>query len=670
MALPKMEHRSRCALKALMAALMLLAAALLFLRFAPLSDLSAFNSVSRCALDREGEILGCTLTPEDRLRVPTDPHDVDPLYLKMLLASEDRNFPYHPGVDPLALCRAALSDLRAGRIVSGGSTLAMQVSRMLTRKPRTVSAKISEIFSAVHLTLTEGRQGVLSMYLTLAPFGGNIEGLSAASVRWFGHLPDRLSPEEAALLVALPRAPELIRPDRHPEAARYYRADVLRLALERGIISKGVEQAAAAAPLPEKLLPFPRKDPGLTRAALRQTLETKTELTLDPRMQRILAEAAKRHREAHPKGILMSAVVIDNRSHEIAGWISGNQGETELALPLAVRSPGSALKPFAYALALEKGLVHPRTLVSDKGKLYGSWEPRNFSGSHQGELTLTQALVLSLNLPALEITERLSPEYLVMRLNSGKQRIQLPGDAPPSAAVILGGCGVSLWDLAALYTIYENQGMLYEPMLIKGAKAQNPVRLMSQKAAEQMRQMLRAMPAPEGFAPVPGLGYKTGTSHGSRDAWAAGSLGPYTAAVWSGRPDGTPCPGATGLHDAAPYLLQILTAAAGNEALKAESGSAQAFGAVPQAFRKIQDQERKLKIVFPPEGSKIAPDSLGGISIRTEGGACPCYLSVDGVAQPDPKRFVPKKSGKVLLIVTDSKGQSAGVRAEVVMAGK
>ncbi len=522
-------------------------------------DTALYDSSSRTASDSEGNILSYTLSQDGAIRFKTAPSDVDPLYIKMLLASEDKRFYSHPGIDPIALARAAISDIRAMGRVSGASTLAMQCARRLSGNERTLASKIKEALGALYLTAAHGREGVLAMHLTLAPFGGNTDGVRAASLRWFGHGPEHLSPAEAALLVALPRAPQRIRPDRHPERARRYRADVLRLALENGVISKDVCKAALEAPLPKAMRPIARGAAALGNHALSNSLKSDLELSVRPDVMRVLKEAGRVYDGSFDDGSLMAAVVLDAKSSRITGVLSSSdEAASQLCLPMRKRSPGSALKPFVYALASERLGVQPGTVLDDTPAVYGAYAPRNSSGTSLGPVTAAKALALSLNRPAVFLMEKTGHSYFLSRMNEGRERIFLPRGADPSLALALGGCSTTLMDLALMYNSLSSGGMIALPELEEGEEL-SLSRFLSKDAADAVSSMLRLTPPPKGFALPRRIFYKTGTSSGGRDALAIGSDGQNTAAVWCGRPDGRPVSGMTGMDRAAPVLFRILS---------------------------------------------------------------------------------------------------------------
>ncbi|MGN0908256.1 MAG: transglycosylase domain-containing protein [Succinivibrio sp.] len=626
-------------------------------------DTTLYDRSSRTVSDSEGNLLHYTISPDGDYRFKTAPGDVDPIYIKMLLASEDKRFYSHAGVDPIAIFRAAASNLQALGRVSGASTLAMQCARRLSGNERTLLSKAREALGAIYLTATRGREGVLAMHLTLAPFGGNTDGVRAASLRWFGHGPEHLSPAEAALLVALPRAPQRIRPDRHPERARRYRADVLRLALENGVISKDVCEAALAAPLPKAMRPVVRSAAGLGTYVLAHTARDDVRLSARPQVLRVLKEAGRVYSGNYGDGSVMAAVVVDAKGSAVTGLLgSSDERISQLCLPMRLRSPGSALKPFVYAIASERLGIKPGSVLDDAPAVYGGFAPRNSSGTSLGPVTAAQALSLSLNRPAVELLERTGPSYFLSRMNSGRERIFLPKGADPSLALALGGCSATLLDLALMYDSLSQGGMIALPELEAGHQAVRS-RFLSGEAAGDVRSMLRLTPAPYGYAKLGSVFYKTGTSSNSRDALAIGGDGSVTVAVWCGRPDGRPVAGMTGMDRAAPMLFRILSSL--NPSLSVGSPAGAATPAPPPALADGRGSQSPYpSISFPREGDLIAPDSSGRVRVIYACPKGPCHLSVNEHAV-DGDEFAPAGDGPVTITITDGAGHSRSVNATI-----
>lgn len=846
-------------------------------------DLSRFYDRSHSLYDKSGNIIYSSMNKDGYHRILTTQSQVDPLYIKMLIASEDERFYSHPGVDVISIGRALWSNITSGSIVSGASTIAMQVCRMLEPKERSIWSKAKEALGALYLTHYYGRDQILSLYLTLAPFGGNIEGVNAASYIYFNHSPKNLTPAEAALLVALPRSPEVIRPDRHPKSARYYRNEVLKKAVTDKIIKQDILVFATKEPIPNVRHALPQdayylgqsiftsklitpeikalreltariigkqvisseqdiqsshsakdnqdQSPTLDKAAnennsqelasakgntlgqdlsasaqgaqlvehnreqketINQVIEVQlsgasikpdqyeafnkaalqdglnkfvnvdssklgqghgnsqgqgqslgshsTEFerklkmlnslgplprelytTIDPRVQELLINAVEEYRHSflgEDKQDSLSIVVVDNDTFEVLGYV-GALG-TDISYvdsALALRSPGSALKPFAYALAFDQGLLHPNSILLDKGQIYDGYQPRNYDRQFYGELTAAKALQASLNLPAVEVMRAIGPDNFINMINNTKNDIDLydhsqelnsyvhgslvlPKQSKPSLSLVLGGCGISLFDLTQLYASLAHDGSS-APLRVLSAKrpssamvrkhnykyhfdAENKkektsVRTVGNKpersyqslkenhihyqtmvrpaAARATYDILQGTPAPFGFGNNyfslgPKVSYKTGTSYKNRDAWALGSSNNITVGVWTGRNDGSPSYQRTGFNHAAPILFKVITKLTSND------------------MRKKRIEDDVLLHARPPMAlSKIQVKQLGLVTKKEDG-----YQSYNANLTSDTKdnqvhKFGSKSTIEPLAIAfpTDNSRLSLGSSSEVLI---
>ena len=511
--------------------------------------------------DRHGALLRVYTVADGRWRLAVDPARVDPRFVEMLLAYEDRRFRDHAGVDPLALMRAAGQAIRHGRIVSGGSTLTMQVARLLEETGTGAwPGKLRQMRVALALERRLSKAQILGLYLTLAPYGGNIEGLRAASLAWLGKEPARLTAAQAALLVALPQSPVARRPDRAPETARAARDRVLTRLARQGVISAETAQAAASEPVPVQRIAFPALAPHLTdRAKAEEPTARRHDLTLDAALQRKLEDLAADALRGLGERLSIAILVADHATGEILASV-GSAGVTEetrqgfVDMATALRSPGSTLKPLVYALAFDRGLAHPETLIDDRPVAFGGYAPQNFDGLFRGEVRVAEALRLSLNVPVVHLTEALGPANLMAALTRAGVKTALPG-GQPGLAVALGGVGVTLEGLVQLYAGLAGDGQARPLLWRQGDALPDRQRIVSRSAAWQVAHVMAEMPPPPGAAGMR-LAYKTGTSYGHRDAWAVGFDGAHVAGVWIGRPDGTPVPGAFGGDLAAPVLFQ------------------------------------------------------------------------------------------------------------------
>ncbi|MFL6838202.1 MAG: penicillin-binding protein 1C, partial [Bradyrhizobium sp.] len=521
------------------------------------------KQVSTTIVDRNGKLLRAYAMADGRWRLPVDARTaVDPGYLKLLLAYEDRRFHSHGGVDPLALGRAAFQLITSGHIVSGGSTITMQLARLMEpRRERSVYAKLRQIVRAIELERQLTKDQILDLYLVLAPFGGNLEGVRAASIAYFGKEPKRLSLAESALLVALPQSPERRRLDRYPQAAHAARDRVLDRMVEEGIVSQEDALQAKAVPVPRMRKSIPILAPHSADQAIATVKDAPViRLTLDANLQNVLEALARDRAIAQGPNISVAIIAVDNESGDVLARVGSSDYFDErragqVDMTRAVRSPGSTLKPFIYGLAFEDGFVHPESLIDDRPIRFGSYAPENFDMTFQGTVPVRKALQLSLNVPAIALLDRVGASRLSSRLKQAGGNLVLLKDEAPGLAMGLGGVGVTLQDLAQLYAGLPRLGTtkpLREIMLAKDER--EPMRLMDQAAAWQVGNVLIGTPPPENGVHNR-IAFKTGTSYGYRDAWSIGFDGRITIGVWVGRPDGAPVPGLIGRTAAAPILF-------------------------------------------------------------------------------------------------------------------
>ena len=651
-------------------------------------DLSAISKPSTIAVDRDGKLLRAFTTPDGQWRLPVATADVDPRFIAMLQSYEDRRFASHNGVDWRALVRAGAQLVWHGRIVSGGSTLAMQVARLIEpREERTLSAKLRQIVRAQQIESTVGKDGVIALYLALAPYGGNVEGVRAASLAWFGKEPRRLSNGEMALLVALPQAPETRRPDRFAASARAARDRVLERAAKAGLIDRADAKAARAETVPQERKAFPAFAPHATEAALRATPDAPVlRLTLDHRLQAGLESAARDAAQKLGPKTSAAILVIDNATGEIRAHVGAADYLSEarsgaLDMTTALRSPGSALKPFIYALAFENGIAHPETILDDRPSRYGLYAPQNFDLTFQGAVTARVALQNSLNLPAIELLSEVGPAHFLARLRNAGAQIALPVEASPGLAVGLGGLGIRLSDLARLYSglarggavpdLIERQGLVQGPALRRIAE---PV------AAWYVTDILRGSPPPAN-AQAGRIAFKTGTSYGYRDAFAVGYDKRTTIAVWVGRPDNGAVPGLIGRQVAAPLLFEAFArlgvepefAPPPKNALIARTAQ------LPPPLRNLRKDVARtfaagnsagLKIAYPPNGARVdlglGQSNASALTLKAQGGVPPLTWMVNGapVGAPDLRRvsaWMPDGAGFARISVMDAKGAADSV---------
>ena len=639
---------------------------------------------SHVVLDHDGKLLRAYATSEGRWRLPASEKDVDPQFLKLLFAYEDNRFPAHHGVDVAALARAAVQFAASGHIVSGGSTITMQVARLLEpREHRSLGAKLRQITRALELEHALSKDQILALYLTLAPYGGNLEGVRAASLAYFGKEPRKLSLPEAALLVALPQSPELRRPDRFPDVARAARDRVLDRAAAAGVVPRDEIVRAKTSNVPRERKPLPVLAPHAADQVVAAEPDRRIHrLTIDAGLQKILQELALERARALGPQISVAILAVDNESGEVRARVGSadyfdERRAGQVDMTQALRSPGSTLKPFIYGMGFEDGLLHPETLVDDRPARYGSYTPENFDLTFQGTVTVRRALQMSLNVPAIAVLGKVGVSRLSARLTQTGAALVLPKGEAPGLAMGLGGVGVKLSDLAMLYTGLARMGSAVPLIERQGEVAQNPRRLLDSVAAWYVGNILIGAPPPDN-APPGRIAFKTGTSYGYRDAWAVGFDGRMTVGVWVGRPDGAPVPGLVGRAAAAPILFDAFARSGNAPAPLAHAPKGAVFAATNKLPPPLQHfssdgnlnaTSEPPRIMFPPDGARIELSkgaSHDPVALKITGGAAPLTVMVNGVplAAQGSRRtvfFEPDGPGFVRLTVMDARGATDSV---------
>lgn len=524
------------------------------------------DDMARVVLAQDGTPLWRFADHNGVWRYPVRIDQVSPYYLEALLGYEDRWFYQHPGINPVSIARAAWQNLSGGRVVSGGSTLSMQVARLLDPHPRTLPGKLRQVWRTAQLEWHLSKDEILTLYLNRAPFGGTLEGVAAASWAYLGKSPKNLSRAEAALLAVLPQAPSRLRPDRHPERAQAARDKILQRLQQ----FKVWPQAAITDALQERVWLAPRDEPSLAPLLARRLNTANStaviETTLDASLQRRLEELLLGWRARLPERTSAAIIVVEHGSMAVQAYlgsldIQDAQRFGHVDMIQAVRSPGSTLKPFLYGLALDEGLIHSESLLQDVPRHAGDYRPGNFSQGFSGPVAASQALSRSLNVPVVQLLEVYGPKRFAGELRNSGVPLLLPRGAEPNLALILGGVGTRLEDVVSGFSAFARQGKVAQ-LRFQPQQALQEKPLMSAGAAWIVRRILSGQrrPAIDPRAPLverAPLAWKTGTSYGFRDAWAVGVSSRYLIGVWIGRPDGTPVPGQFGLASATPLLLQV-----------------------------------------------------------------------------------------------------------------
>src|SRR5688572_1604324 len=550
-------------------------ATLIAIRHWPREPLAAQIPSSTAVLDREGRLLRLTLADDEQYRLWTPIEEVAPEFVEALLLHEDRYFYRHPGVNPLSLARGAYTTYTGGTR-SGGSTVTMQLARLRYRlDTRTVRGKLAQVARALELELKYSKHDLLEAHINLLPYGGNVQGVGTASLVYFGKPAARLGLSEALALVLVPQSParrmpesdepaELLRArerlyahwrETHPDDRQPYVPVPLRFARTSAL-------PFAAPHFTNLVVAGEHANPTAARPRLVTTLD----LPLQRLAERVVAGYV---RENAAFGIRNAAVlVVDHRDMSIRAMLGSADFASasihgQVNGTIAKRSPGSALKPFIYALAIDQGLIHPLTVLKDAPTSFGPFSPENFDGRFVGPVSATDALVRSRNVPAVALAARLrQPSFYQFLQSAGVSRMQ--SERHYGLALVLGGGEVTMEETATLYAMLAHRGVL-RPVryLTHDPRVEGP-RLLSEEASFMTLDMLEHNVRPhdttvraQGHVPA---AWKTGTSWGFRDAWAAGVFGPYVLVVWIGNFDGSSNPAFVGAEAAAPLFFRILDA--------------------------------------------------------------------------------------------------------------
>ena len=529
-------------------------------------------------------------------RYPVTFDEVSARYIDTLIAYEDRWFWIHPGVNPFALLRAALQNFSNGRLISGGSTLTMQLARILDPHQRSIAGKLKQIFRALQLEWHYSKSQILSFYLNRAPFGGPIEGVQAASFAYLSKPAKELSLAEAALLSVLPQSPSRYRPDRHPQRATKARNKVLDRLYSYGYITKEQLTDAKLEVVVPQLDARPMLAPILSQRLNSQfkkqfkekfkepfTKQFKTDnpeslstqqlpdtigivkTTINANLQSNLESLVAHYVQQLPAKSSVAVLVVNHHNLQVKAYLASADffsaerfGQVDMIK--ALRSPGSTLKPFLYAMALDEGLISSHSMLMDEELNVSGYTPQNFTQSFSGAVSMSEALQRSLNIPAIQVLQFLGPGLFHAKLENAGLKLHLPAAAKPNLSMILGGTGVRLEQLVSAYTAFSRAG--------KAGKlrysSESPIKesyLMSPGSAWIIRNILSQIQYRHSLSNVTDQGipiaWKTGTSYGFRDAWAIGMTADYTIGIWTGRPDGTPVPGYYGTQTAVPLLRMV-----------------------------------------------------------------------------------------------------------------
>ncbi|MGZ8407113.1 MAG: penicillin-binding protein 1C [Caulobacteraceae bacterium] len=639
---------------------------------------------SPVALDRNGAWLRALPVEDGKWRIRADLARTDKTFLTRLIALEDARFAQHPGVDAAAVFRATATAAVRGRIVSGASTLSMQTARLLEPRPRNIGSKLIEMIRSVQIEARLTKPQILAMYLTLAPYGGNLEGVRAASLAYFGQEPETLTPGQQALLIALPQSPEARRPDRHPEAARAARDLVLTRLVLAGVLSESDAAEARAEPIPDRA-PFPALAWHVAGEAARRAdpLQASVVTTLDAALQARVEKLAAAVARAQGPETTVAVLVVETKTRAVRAAVGSGGLDRPggwIDMTRALRSPGSTLKPFIYGMAFDDGVLAPDTQMEDAPRRFSDYQPENFDKVFHGKVTAREALMYSLNVPAVAALNKLGPEAFQARLEASGARLVRAKSQTREAglALALGGEGITLRDLALLYAALADGGTAKPLAWTQADAKQRPGqighRILRADAATKVLDILRETPAPAGRMPAaltrrgPGLAYKTGTSYGFRDAVSAGVAPDHVIVVWIGRADGGARGGITGRDAALPLLFDVADAIGAKEAAPRAIAPRRA----PQALTQMRDVGDGPRLIFPPDRATVQVDALGpksrGLVLAARGEGITWY--VDGAPlAPEPETgkvlWRPDAPGFFKLEAVDAQGRRVSARVRI-----
>lgn len=647
--------------------------------------------LSGVVMDRRGAVLRVFPVDDGKWRMQAHLDAIDPDFIEALLTYEDKRFMSHGGVDFAALTRAAGSLASAGKVVSGGSTITMQAARLLEPRPRNVVSKIIESFRAWQLERRLSKEQILELYLTMAPYGGNLEGVRAASWAYFGREPDNLSPDQIAMLIALPQSPEARRPDLHPQAAIVARERVLMRLASENVFAKDLAKESAEYPAPKRrdfpTVAWHASEEALGRAKSPDNIRT----TLDLNLQKEIEDLSKRAAGPAREGVQVAIMVVDIGNREVRAVAGSSNRATAggwIDLTNRPRSPGSTLKPFIYGLAFDDGVAAPDTRIADAPRRFSSYRPDNFDRTFRGDVTVAQALQHSLNVPAVSALDAVGAQRFAAALAFAGADLSMPltGDDDAGLAIALGGAGLTVRELALLYSALGDRGRALplnwleaETEAAKTAKTP-ATQIMSAQSARQIVDILAAAPAPAGRMPAqltqeaPVIAAKTGTSYGFRDAWAAGTGNGYAVVVWIGRADSAPRPGVTGRDAALPVLFEvydmisrIMPRRQSGPSLRDEDNGDHA---PPSALARFERENVPPEILFPPDGAEVWKDGDHTSFVLSAEGRGKLAWYVDGrplgrnVAGDTVWR--PQGAGFYVVSVVDDGGLTARARVRIM----
>lgn len=533
----------------------------------PLPDKVEYATV---ITDDKGEVIHAFLTSDQQWRMKTELEEISPLLRKTIIEKEDKYFYYHPGFNPLAVLRAATKNMLGLKRTSGASTITMQVARALEPKRRTYFNKLVEMFRAVQLELKYSKDEILQLYLNLAPYGGNIQGVKAASLLYFKKNPDHLSLAEITALSIIPNRPSSLVPGKSNALIVQERNRWLLKFKEDGLFTDKEIKDALAEPLTATRGAVPQYLPHLSWQLKRQyaqpLIKTHINMHLQSRVEQLAYDYINTLRLQNIRNA--AVVVINNQTHRVVGYIgSSNFKDTtdggQVNGAAAIRQPGSTLKPLLYGMCIDEGLLTPKTIISDVAVSYSGYAPENYDRKFNGAVSMEYALEHSLNIPAVKSLKALGKDAFVNKLAAANFKRIKKDQRKLGLSVVLGGCGATLEELTALYSSFASNGWYQAPSYIQSDSAAPKQKILSEAAAFIINETLSKVNRPDfplnwqSTEHLPKIAWKTGTSYGRKDAWSIGYNKKYTVGVWVGNFSAQGVPELSGAQIATPLLFRI-----------------------------------------------------------------------------------------------------------------
>lgn len=533
----------------------------------PLSTQVDFSPV---VTDRNGEILYSFLNDDDKWRLYLEEDKISDDLKQTILFKEDKYFYYHFGVNPIAIGRALFNNITQNKRTSGASTITMQVVRLLEPRPRTYGSKLIEIFRSLQLEWMLSKDEILQLYLNLVPYGGNIEGVQSAAVLYFNKQANNLSLAEITALSVIPNRPSSLKIGEHNEELLAVRNKWLKKMEKADLFPQESIHDALEEPLEASRLESPKfaphfsyrmqnayPDMDVVRTTLSKAMQNNCERAVSEYMK------TKQAYNVHNAAVL----VVDNATNEVLAYVGsadfyGTEDAGQVDGIRAVRQPGSTLKPLIYALSIEDGLLTPKTVLTDVPINFHGYTPVNFNQEFNGYINVENALAQSLNIPAVKALEQLGVERATEALITCDFKTIERQEEILGLSLVLGGCGVSLEEMTALYTMFANKG-IYQPISYLLESESDSTQILSPSTSFMLSEILQQLERPDlpnswrSSKNLPALSWKTGTSYGRKDAWSIGYNDKYTVGVWVGNFSGEGVPELTGANFASPLLFKI-----------------------------------------------------------------------------------------------------------------